>query len=121
MTRIDHSTHDHAATKVARAICRKALAAETVIEVAPIEAAANPTKVKVVNMTDGSVEVHAPGCADPRKKDPMAESYTATYDSIHAIWADYNEDFMDEGEGATYAMNVYKCTGMTDRKVSYHP
>lgn len=111
--RIDHSNHDHPATKVARALCRKELAAVA------DKATGKPTKVKVYNMSNGDVEVHAPGCADPRKKDSMTEHYTASYDSIHAIWEDYNADFIPEGEDATHTIHVYKCTKMTDRKVSY--
>ena len=115
--RIDHSNHDHPATKVARALCRKELAAaETKVEATP----GKMTKVKVYNMSNGDVEVHAPGCADPRKKDSMTEHYTASYDSIHSIWEDYNADFIPEGEDATHTVHVYKCTGMTDRKVSYN-
>lgn len=135
-TRIDHTAHDHANSKVARAICRRELmAGDQVVAVATKAIAAEdtkPTKVKVYNMSNGNVEVHAPGCADPRKKDPLADGGRGiTYPSIHAIWEDYNADFIQERddmiaegetdtEGHTHTLHVYKCTGMTDRKVAYN-
>ena len=126
--RIDHSTHDHPATKVARAICRKAGMVEA--EKA-FKATVDPTKVKVYNIDSGDrVEVHSTSCADPRKKDAHADHYTIEATSVHTVWEDYNADFIaerdaaieegEDGDGFTHTIYVYKCTGLVNKMTEYN-
>lgn len=59
----------------------------------------NPTKVTIVNMTDGTVQVHRPGCADIAKKFRAGRAehkFTEVATSKYETWLDYNEDFLNE-------------------------
>jgi hypothetical protein len=75
-------------------------------EDAPAESATPAAKFGVVlrNMTDGSVEGHAAGCADLKRKakrgaaQPSDEPWALTVSSKHEAWAEYNADFIAECE-----------------------
>jgi hypothetical protein len=61
------------------------------------------TQVTILNITDGSVEVHRKGCADIAKKvraGVVDHKWNEAATSKYATWMDYNADFLDEQEDA---------------------
>ena len=59
-------------------------------------------EITLRNMTDGSIEGHAAGCADLKRKakrghaQPSDEPWTFTVATKHEAWTEYNSDFLAE-------------------------
>lgn len=79
-------------------------------------------QVTVMNMTDGSVQVHGAGCADLKRGKNFAEKYQATelWDCIDRedIREAYNADFDEETDG-WYDMTWMPCASHVPARADY--
>lgn len=77
------------------------------------------------NFSTDNVQVHRPGCrhiARMNRHIAYLDGYEVTVYrefAMHAIWSDYNSDFIEEGIEHTFSIAYMTCTGLVDKKTYY--
>lgn len=69
-------------------------------------------QITLINLTDGTVDGHAAGCADikRRTRNHADEPWTFAVATKHDAWLEYNTDFLAEGEeSGQYDINWLPC------------